>query len=266
MIVAVGYWVVNNLDQIEKVIPKKTDRASPNPKKEVPQIAPKKVVVAKVAPKKAVLPAKPPAPKVIRITATRENAIALAKQRCELASEIFREERFERTENAAVNLTTALQLVTESGKILSKLGQLENFADRTLARHIIELKKDCQERLKQLEEFGIKAPKTATSNAIIEIVEKPAPTRANLKPVIANKSGFGGSNVYNAKFTLENKLPQSTHIESIQVVFYDAFDLEIGRVAADGAKEINPGSRNQYTARYLGNDASKIKTFKVLFD
>ncbi|MDF1667528.1 MAG: hypothetical protein P1V97_37665, partial [Planctomycetota bacterium] len=120
VILALGYWAYSNLGELEKILPETKRQPGPTPKKEI-KVAPSKAPAASLPPAKMAAKPKPKVPEVIKISATSENAIALAKQRYKLASEIFKEDRFERSENAAVSLTTALQLVTESSKILSKL-------------------------------------------------------------------------------------------------------------------------------------------------
>lgn len=255
-----GSWLRSKAKDLKGMIPKK--------EKTPQRFAPKKVPIKPVSlkPKNAAPVIKPKQkedPKPIKITATSSNAIDLANERYKKARKLFNGNRYTRNEEAAINIFAAYNIVTEASKIISKLGKLDRFADRTLARHIISLGNDCERRLSELESLGVKIPKEAKSKAVVEVIEKAVPKKIDTRPIVSGKSGYGGSDIYHAKFYLENKVDKPVEAKSINVVFYDAFGLKIGEDSLEGSQVIPASGKRKFTAKYAGNDAGKIKTFKV---
>ena len=263
VILALAYWLYSNFGDIEKILPESPEKAKSTPTKALPE--PAKVVAP--APQKVAAPPKktpPKAPAPVKITVTEQNAVSLARERYEKASQLFREHCFERSEESGQKIAEALHKVTESSQILTKMGVLESFADQTLARHVRSLKNDCERRLNELKALGIEVSSTAKADPIVTIIPgQTTPTEA-AAPIVGDKSGYGSGTIYNVKFSLENKSPQIFQAESIQVVFLDAFDLEIGTLDIDEKKSLMPGAKNKYRGRYEGENAARVKTFKVV--
>lgn len=263
VILALAYWLYSNFGDIEKILPEPPEKAKPTPTKTLPEPA---KIVAPTPQRVATPPRKtaPNAPAPVKISVTKQNAVSLARERYERASQLFREHCFERSEESGQKIADALGKVTESKQILAKMGALESFADQTLARHVRSLKNDCERRLNELKALGIEISWSAKAAPIVTITPgQSAPTGPAL-PIVGDKSGYGGGTIYNVQFSLENKSPQVFEAESIQVIVLDAFDLEIGILNIDGKKSLLPGAKNKYRGRYEGENAARIKTFNVV--
>ncbi|MDF1666855.1 MAG: hypothetical protein P1V97_34215 [Planctomycetota bacterium] len=201
-------------------------------------------------------------PQLIKISASIENAPGLAQKRYQEAGALYKEYRFEESPLALIKIQDALINIAEAKQLIAELGALDKFGDTTLTRLLKELAISCHRRIYELEQLGIKWPKGRKKNIEVEIVEEDVPVV--LKPVVINKSGYGGKDAFYAKFKIENNGPKTT-MRNIVVIFVDSIGLEIGKQAIATNMDIENTETKKFSAKYLGKNADQIKTFKVQF-
>lgn len=200
---------------------------------------------------------------VIQITAKSENAIDLAQEHFEQARDLFAEHRFEESPLALEKLQEAHIHISKAQALITKLGALDKFGDTTLTRLLKDLDQSCQQRLQQLELLGIRWRPGAKKAVRIEVIEESAPLSA--KPKVINKSGYGGKEAFHAKFDIDNQGPEIT-VKNVLVVFVDSLGLTIGQELIGTELKLEKGRSRRFSAKYNGENAQQIKTFRVQFD
>lgn len=200
---------------------------------------------------------------VIQITAQSDNAINLAQEHFEQARDLFAEHRFEESPLALEKLQEAHIHISKAQALITKLGALDKFGDTTLTRLLKDLDQSCQQRLHQLELVGIRWRPGAKKNVRVEVLEESAPLSE--KPKVINKSGYGGKEAFHAKFDIDNQGPEIT-VKNVLVVFVDSLGLTIGKELIGAELKLEEGRSRRFSAKYNGENAQQIKTFRVQFD
>lgn len=262
---AVGAFYYLDYQEANKVAPPKKDtqkiafsELSP-PKPPPPEVDPNVDLTLKKLPKKS----SDSSHRLIKISASLENAAQLAQERYQSAGNLYTKFRFEESPEALVELQEALIQIATAKQLIIELGALDKFGDTTLTRLLTELAKNCHRRIFELESSGIEWPKGSKKQFEIEIVETTAPKI--LRPTVIDKSGYGGKETFHAKFKIENKGPKAT-LRNLVVIFIDSIGLEIGKQIIGATLKFNTDHTQSFSAKYTGKKAAEIKTFKVQFD